>query len=811
MLTELKLAFRHLAKRPLFALSALLLLALGFGLAGTLATIVRDVILRPFPYVNSAGFVVLRQEFPARGVRTTIHSGRDYLDLRVALADLVTGMGAFRSRPATLGLGDSPQRVNVAEATSSGLTMAGMAPLHGRFFTAEEEIPGRARVVVLSHDLWRNSFASDPAVVGSTLRLDGISHTIIGVAPPRFTLFGGSVWVPLHVPETSTAAAPRDLYLFAFLRPGVSLGQAQAQMQRHYDAVAPTLPPEASEYRGRRALIFTLTEQILGEMWVSIAALSVTVGLLLVLTVVNIGSLFFLRVANMAHEISVRVALGASGRRIVLQVVAEALLLAVAGGVLAAAIAWVAVPAFLQVTPRNFLPSEALVRVDPAILAGTLGSAVLAGLVAAIGPAWWALRHSREDALAGVARVRRGSHATRRAEWIIVATEAALAFAIVLCTTHLGLAFARRLANDSGFRVTALTTTRMLLPSEQRQNPDAIRAAIARAEDALRTLPGVESFALALHRPLAETRLRELSLPGRQEGEPGYRTSSHYRAVTPDYLATLGMRLVSGRFIAASDRADGLPVAVVNETMARAFWPGRSPLGESFELRPTGGGVGAIQRLTVIGVVRDTLQADSGRPDTLPEIFVPMVQSDSLRADPAVLVRGRGGVPVPVASVNRALQTAIGGDVSFFDATDYDGLVARLLGPQRLGATVLGVLGIASLLVTAAGLYSLLAFSLEQRKREMGIRQAIGASRRQIVGLFLGRGARLVLPGLVVGGLAFQFGFRLLGTRIAAPLGVDATAAAVSLVALAVATLIAGLLPGLRAARISPVVALRSE
>lgn len=811
MFTELKLALRHLAQHRLFAVSALFLLALGFGLAGTLATIVRDVMVRPFAYPNSDNFVILRQEFPERGARTSIHSGRDYLDLKAELRGLVTGMGAFRSRPATLGRGELPQRVNVAESTASGLTMAGMPALHGRYFNEEEEKPGSAPVTVLSHDLWRNAFAADPAVVGTTVPLDGVPHTIIGVAPPRFTLFGGNVWVPLFIPESAPASAPRDVYLFAFLRPGVAVAQAQAQIQRHYDATAGSLPPESTEYRNRRAHVVPIVEQILGEMWTSITALSVAVGLLLVLTVVNIGSLFFLRVANMAQEISVRVALGASGRRIVAQIVAEALLLAVGGGLLAAAFAWGAVPAFLQVTPQNFIPSEARVQVDAVILGGTFGGALLAGLLAAVVPAAWALRHAREDALAGVARVRRGSRATRRAEWLIVVTEAALAFAIVLGTTHLGLAFARRLGSDSGFQVAALTTTRVLLPTDQRRDPDAIRAAIARAEEALRALPGVESFALALHRPIAETRLRELSVPGRAEGEPGHRLFSHYRAVTPDYLATVGMRLRQGRFLAADDRRDSLPVAVINETMARQLWPGRSPLGESIELRPNGGGVGAVQRVTIVGVVGDTWQADSGRPGPQPELFVPLVQSDSLRADPAVLVRGRGGVSVPAATINRALQSAIGGDVSFFDATDYDTLVTRLLGPQRLGAAILGVLGLASLLVTAAGLYSLLAFSLEQRKREMGIRQAIGASRRQIVGLFLGRGLLLVLPGLGAGWLLFHGGFSTLSPGAAGPLGTDPVAIGLGLSALTLATLIAGLLPGLRAARVSPAIALRAE
>ncbi len=811
MLSELKFALRRLARRRFFALSSVLLLGLACGLAGTLATLVRDVMLDPFPYPNSRNFIVLRQELPERRITTLQFAGRDYLDLQAATADLLAGSGAFRSRAATLGFADATEHVQVIETTVSGMDMTRTGARVGRSLVADDERPGAPRVAVIGHALWQAAFGGAADVVGRTVRLDGEPHTVVGIMPPRYTLCGGNVWVPLRVPPESVASGPREYFIMAFMRPGAELEQVRARMQEHFDRVAPTLPPDAGEYRGRRAVPALITEQVLGNLWPTMMALVATVALLLVLTAVNLGSLFFLRAAATRHELAVRVVLGARGRDLALRLGAEALLLAVAGGLVAGAVAATAVPAFMGLAPGNFIPSEALVRVDASILAGTFAAAVLLTALAAAGPAWWSLRVDDGDSLAGVHRVRRGSRATLRAERLIIATEAALAFAIVLCTSHLGLTFFRLLQADHGFAAPTLTTARVLLPAEARRDPAAARAAVARAEEAVRTIPGAEAGALALVRPLAELQTREVSLPGRAEGQPGYRAAVQFRAVTEGYFPTLGLRLAAGRFLSAGDHADAARVAVINQTMARAFWPGQDPVGQTVLFHPPGDRAAAPVPLTIVGVARDTLQPDPNRSGPSPEVFVPLAQVPAAPTDFAVLVRGAGGARLGREALAAHLRNAVGADLTVYDVTDFDVLLHRLIGPHRLGAVILGVLGLASLAITAAGLYSLLAFSLAQRTQEMGIRQALGATPGQLVGLFVRRGVGLTLVGMAFGLLAFSLGIDHLDSRVSGRVVFDPNAVVLSAGALLVAAGLAAFLPGWRAARVDPIAALRSE
>lgn len=811
MFSDLKFALRRLGRRPLFALSSVLLLGLACGLAGTLATLVRDIMLDPFPYPNSRNFIVLRQELPERRLTTLQHAGRDYLDLQAATADLMAGIGAFRSRAATLGFADATEHVRLIETTFSGMAMTRTAAQFGRSLTEEDERPGAPRVAVIGHALWLSAFGGAPDAVGRSIRLDGEAHTIVGIMPPRFTLCGGNVWVALRVPPESVAAGPREYFIMGFIRPGADLDQVRARMQQHYDRVAATLPPEAGEYRGRRAVPALITEQVLGNLWPTMIALIVAVTLLLLLTAVNLGSLFFLRAAATRHELAVRVVLGASGRALARQLFTEVALIAAAGGLIAAALASVAVPTFLSLTPGNFIPSEALVRVDAPILAGTFGAALLLTALAAAVPAWWSLRLDDGESLAGVHRVRRGSRGAHRAERAIIATEAALAFAIVLCTTHLGLSFFRLMQADHGFSAPGLTTARVLLPAEARRDPALARAALARAAEAVRTLPGAEAGALALGRPLAEMQSREFTLPGRAEGQPGHRAVAQFRAVTEGHFATLGMRVASGRLLAAGDHAEAARVALVNQTLARTYWPGQDPVGQTLLIHPPGSRHAEPVAVTIVGVVRDTLQPDPNRSGPSPELFVPLAQLPGAPADFAVLVRGAGGARLGRDALAAGLRAAIGADVTIYDVTDFDSLLHRLIGPHRLGATILAVLGLASLAITAAGLYSLLAFSLAQRTREMGIRQALGAAPRELLLLFVRRAVGLTAVGMAAGLFAFWLGIDHFDSRVSGRVNFDPTALALAAAALLFATLVAGLLPGLKAARVSPSVALRAE
>lgn len=810
-MNELHYAIRRLAKRPLFALSSLLLLALACGLAGTLATLLRDVMLDPFPYPNSSNFIVLRQELPERRLTTLQHSGRDYLDLKAASAELMDGIGAFRSRAATLGYATATEHIQLIHTTESGMTMTRTPAFLGRALLPEDERPDAARVAVIGHALWQSAFGSDASVVGQTIRIDGVPHTLVGIMPPRFTLCGGNVWVPLRVAPESQPGGPREFYIMGFLRPGATIDALRVRLQQHYDAVASTLPPELGEYRGRRSSPALITEQVLGNLWPTMIALIVTVALLLLLTGVNLSSLFFLRAAATKHEFAVRLVLGADRRTLGLGIMLEAGLLAFVGGLLAAAITAAAVPAFLSLTPGNFIPTEALVRADTSILALTWASAIVLTAAAAAVPAYWSYRNFDEAFLADVHHVRRGSRAAHRAERFIIATEAALAFAIVLCTTHLGLSFFRRLQADHGFNAPGLTTARILLPTEARRDPAVAQAAIARAEEAVRRIPGAELGALANIRPMAELQTREFTLPGRTEGQAGYRAVAQFRAVTADYFPTLGQRRIAGRLFAATDRADTQRIAVINQTFARLYWPDSDPVGQSVLLHPPGDRQAAAVPVTIVGIVGDTLQPDPSRSGPSPEIYVPFAQVGQAPADFAVFARGARGAPLPRHVLDRHLREAIGADATLYDVTDFETLRHRLIGPHRLGATILAVLGAASLVITGAGLYSLLAYSLSQRTREMGIRQALGATPRQLVGLFISRAVGLSVVGMTIGLIAFHHGIDHFGSRVSGRLEFDAAAVLLSAGALLTAALIASLVPGLRAARVAPATALRAE
>jgi putative ABC transport system permease protein len=809
MIAALATIVRSLTRRPLFALSSILLLTLGSGLAGTLATLVRDVMLRPVPYRDGERLHFLLQRFPGRSSAAGTFSTFDFQALRAARLPALAGVGVLDYRPANLEQGDTLERISRTAVSASAIELTAIPPALGRAIQPADEEPGAPLVALLNHKTWQARFNADPAIVGKNIRLDGVLHTVVGVMPPRFALWGAEIWTAGTFAGEPLATGPREHTIVALLARGYTTAQAQEQITRHFESLADRIPASSVEYHGRKAELLAILPFVLRDLRSTLTILAVAIALLLALTTVNFGSLLFLRLAALRQDFAVRVALGAKTHHLLVQVLFETAPLLLLAAVLAMGVVVVGVPLFLAFTPSTFIPAEAVVRVDAPILAGTfLGTLGLGALAVGV-PCWVTFRRDPQAGLRQTGRVQRGSRRSAWSEALIVIVEIGLAFIVILCTAEVGVTLGRQ-TQDTGFAPGRVVTTRIVLPVAA-EDRAALHAAIGQAESALAALPGATATSLARSRPLVDVSWRDAGVPGEDSSTPGSGFGLHYRAVGPGYLAATGMRLHTGRFFDAADSDDTAPVAVINQTLAKQLAPEGEIIGRPLLLHSPRDR-GATRTVTVVGVVADTLQPRQRQiAGTLGEIFVPLLQDDFPVTDLAAIVRSRPEAPVSLADVRQVLQNAVGTNATFYEPRDFASLLDERLGPQRLAAYILTVLGGVALLVASLGLYALLAFALAQRTREMGIRQALGATPGGLVWLFVRRSAILAIGGLAAGLLAYQLMLSPITRQLLGSVGIDTTAATVSVATLLATTLVAGLVPGLRAARVDPIRALRAE
>jgi predicted permease len=823
LLRDVGYALRFLRRNPGFALVAVLSLGVGIGFNTALFSVVDALVLRPLPVAEPDRLVDIYTS-GADGDTYATSSYPDYLDFRAetrSFADVAGHSAMFTAQ----NLEDRSRLLLGEVVTGNFFTLLGLRAAAGRTLLPDDDRPGAERVVVISHRKWQRDFHGDPAAVGRSLRLRGQSYAIVGIAPAGFSgmlpMLAAEIWLPMaHVEEVEPAgiqdAVPsptgssrlerrgqRFLFLKARLQKGVSVEEARAALAlvgTRLEAVYPQTNRDRklSLARTRDVRVHPEADRVIRP--VASAAMAL-VGLVLLIACANVASLLLARAAARRREIGIRVAIGADRATLVRQLLTESLVLALAGGAFGCALAWAGTRALTSLALPIPIPMSLDLRVDWRVLLFALAASLGAGLVAGLAPA---LRASRPDVASELRGERSSSDAPSRRFGFrdgLVAAQIAVTFALLLAAGLVTRSLSASLRAPLGFEPDGIAIVSLDLDM-LRYDATRSREFYERASERIAALPGVSSVARAWRLPFSlNFGENQFDVPG-HESPTGRGFSLLTTDVSPGYFETLRVPLLEGRDFAVGDTPDAPRVAIVNETMARRFWPGESAVGKTFRRhdRPE-------RVYQVVGVVADYKTRTIGEAKAAYIHFAAEQQPSPAQV---VFARTRGDAAALVAQMRRVL-TEMEPNLVFLDNQTMQAQVRTILLPVEAGAWLSSVAGVVALALAAFGLYGTVAYSVARRTREFGVRMALGADRARLVRLVLRHGLALAAIGLVAGGLAAALLARVLSGALYGVAAADPVAwlGAASL-ALA-AALTANALPALRASRVHPSEALRVD
>ena len=811
LIQDLRFGARTLLRNYGFAAVAIVTLALGIGANAAIFSVVNAVLLAPLPWGSPDRIVTIWSRWTAFD-KTWVADGEvnDYRREATTLA----AVGAWDEGAVNLTGDGDPERVSSGTVTANLFSVLDVLPILGRAFTAQEDVPNGPRVVILSYGLWQKRYAGDPAIVGRAVLIDGRPYQVVGVMPAGFVLptdfqnpTPTALWTPSQWDAASTDHGSHGYYSAARLADGATVEQARNELHAIAERWTDRgLYPKAMQFD---SIVLPLGDDVLGNVKRAVWLLFGAVGFLLLIACVNVANLLLARGEARQREIAARVALGASRSRIVRQLITEGALLATGGGVSGLLLAAAAVRLIAWWNPGS-IPRLENAAIDAPVLLFTAGVALATTLLFSVAPAVRLVRSDLTDAIKqGRANATAGGARQRFRRALIVAQ---MALAVVLLAgAGLMLRSLWSLQHiDLGFNPTGVLTMRVSLPRESYDDVKVVQF-YARLVDELRALPGVSDAGAARSLPLGST-IGDFGL--RVDGyvpPSGTNAKGDWQIVTPGYLEAMGERVVRGRVILSTDTPSSQLVALVNEEMARKYWPGRDALGGRFRI----GGSSNRPWVTVVGIVKSVHH--NGVAGVVKEKFyVPHAQwakslgnTNLIRA--MTLVVRTSGDPAALAAPVREAVRRLDPALPVSDVRTMEKVVAAALSTPRFTGLLLGVFAALALALSAVGIYGLLSFVVSSRTREIGIRVAIGADRSRVLMMVLRSAALLALVGVAIGTAGALLVTRALGTLLHGvtphdPFALGASAAALGLVAIA-----ASALPAWRAARVNPVVALKSE
>jgi putative ABC transport system permease protein len=809
---DLRHGARMLVKTPAFTLIAALTLGLGVGAVTAIFSVVDAVLLRPLPYKEPERIALVEQYMPKLDVYYGGVSAPEMLDY-IAGNETFAEMAGYGIINLNLTGEREPRLIEVARVSPGLFPLLGVTPLLGRGFTAEEDEVGKNRVVALSEGLWRRHFGADQNIVGRVVKLDEAPYTVVGVMPARLRFpptragFANAVelWTPLALTDDEKQARRRDsnFNLIGRLKPGVGLEQAQTNMA----AVAARVERQYPDiYQGNTRIAATavgLTERMTQKVRLVVLMLFGAVALVLLIACANIANLQLARAAARRKEIAIRSALGAAPWRIARQTLTESLLLALIGGVVGSLIAVWALDLIVKFGPEN-VPRLSEVRLDPRALGFTLLVTLLTGVLFGLAPALQGARVSLTEALNESGRASdAGGREGARLRNALVILETALAVVLLVGAGLLINSFVRLLRTPPGFNPEGVIVARTTLPQARYPEAERGKTVYRRALERIAALPGVQQVSVASFLPLASEWQIGVRIEGGGESEY-YMTYGSW--VSNDFFRSMGIPLMKGRVFTDQDRADTTPVVVVNEAMARRFWPGQDAVGKRIRWggwNPPGGW------LTIAGVVAD-VKFSSLEAESPPTVYMPVFQIPRIRRD-AVFIARTTADPASLAAAMRREIAAVDTDLPVYDVRTMNQVIAESVAQRRFTMGLLAIFAVAALSLSALGLYGVLSYAVTQRTREIGLRMALGGRRLDVLGLVVGQGMKMAMIGALAGLLASLALARLIkgllyGVSASDPLTFIVVALLLTLVAL-----VACWIPARRATKVDPMVALRTE
>jgi putative ABC transport system permease protein len=810
MLREFRFAFRALVKQPGFTAIAVLTIALGVGANSAIFTVVDAVMLRPLPFRDADRVVVLNEHTPNFPLLT--FSAENYRDI-CHDAQMLQACGAFRNFTINLSGGAEPERVTAKMISANVLPMLGVEPAIGRGFTAAEDKPGGEPVAIISTYLWQARYGGQPDVLGERLLLDGKPYSIVGVLPPSFRLFQkAEVYLPIGA---FIAAQPSDrgwhpgIQVVARLKNAVAIEAARSEAA----AIAARLEKAYPETNTRVTMFVTRAQDVMvqGVRTALLVLLGAVAGVLLI-ACINVAGLLLARGLSRRRDVAVRIAVGASRWRVIAHLLAESILISIAGGAAGLLLASFAVPVLLALVGPT-LPRADTVSVDLRVVLFTFGLALLTGIVFGLVPALQSARVDVRETLNEAGRSGIGGGVwQRRARATLVVVEIAVTVVLTVGAALLIRSFARLQNVSPGFDAAHAIAADVPL-SGARYGNDALRTSVVdRLIERLSSVPGVRGAAVTTMLPMSGAGATiHFNIKGRPPAGPENYTMAGYRAVSADYFQTLGIPLKEGRLLDARDRQGSARVIVINGTMARAHFGGH-PLGQHLQLGAEPDPDPQFPYMEVVGVVGDTRQ----QPDveSKSEMYVPYAQFPDaflrrMYANVTVIARAAGN-PAPLAGSVREIVREIDPDQPIANVRTLDDVMATSVAQPRFRTLLLGFFAAIALTLAAIGVYGLLSHGVAQRANEFGVRMALGASPAAVLALVLRQGITLALIGVAIGLAAAVAAVRALNTVLFEISPWDPwswTAAATTLLAV---SLLASWVPARRALRVDPVVALRA-
>jgi predicted permease len=822
---DIRYALRQLRKSPGFTLTAVLTLAFGIGATTAIFSIVEGVLLRPLPFPEPGRLVTLGDVL--EGVKYGADApGVTAPGVRIYMRDTrsFSSLGGYQSSTYELSGAGEPADINAARLTASMFTVLGVWPLVGRGFTQQEDDESE-QVALLSYQTWQSRFHGDPQILGRKILLDRKPYEIIGVMPREFEfplvpgqLNRSELWVPVSFTQAELVqgAGNWGYYMVGRLKPGVTPAQAQQDAADAAREIMRNFPPALSSRRIHPA-VQPLEETTVAQARPLVGTLFLAVTVVLFIACANLAGLLLVRVIRRRREISVRLALGASGAAILRQSLVEALVLSISGGLLGLALAWVALRVGVSFLPET-LPRVSSINLNWQVVAFALGLAVLTGLLCGLLPAFAAARTGVNEALKEGGRTGSAGGGHGRLRSSLVVAELAVALVLLMASGLLLRSFEKMRSLGLGFHTDHTLTAAYNLPRQQYSTQSAIDGFNLTMRNRLEQLPGVQAVGVTSMLPAAGVEFSGTFTPeGYVPPQGAGLNLAWIPQVMGDYFQAQGIPIIRGRDFTSADREGAPLVVIVNRTLAEHYWPGQDPIGKRLHRGPK---EADLPWLTVVGEIGDVKELAADVP-TEEQFYIPASQAkaDAGSFAPPGMLTGRGGSivvrgelpPEQMANSLLAVVHSLDPQLPLTQVESMDRVVSEGQAPRRFSTALISAFAGAAILLALLGIYSVIAFSTALRTQEMAIRLALGSQRSSILRMILVSGVKLGLAGCAIGAFAAAFATRLLRSLLFQVDTLDPTVLVLAIVSILLLAVAASVIPARRAASVEPMEALRTE
>lgn len=798
-MNKLKLAARQLLKKPGFTVVAVLTLAIGIGATTAIFSFVNAILLRPLPYKDPEGLVMVFENQLTNGW-TKMTVGAPVLNEWRERSTTFEGLAGRGSSSFILTGNGQPEDIQGSLLSANSFSLIGLKPFLGRDFLPEDEVFGNHRVVLLSYELWQRRFGGDRSLIGRNITLNAEPYLVIGVMPPRMVFPGPrfKLWTPLAFSPTQLAQRhAHNYFIYGRLKSGVTLQQARADM----DVVAAGMAEADARNRGFGAEVHLLHDIVVGDSRRILLLFLGAVGFVLLIVCANITNLFLVRSAARNREFAIRAALGAGRKAMISQLLTESLLLAVVGGLVGIFVAWFGIQVFLRASPSNLPRLSEGVPLDPMVLGFTTLITVITGLLFGLLPS---LQASNLSLVRDFNETSRGNSVGRRQSFraILVVSQVAVSLALLICAGLMIRSFGRLVSQNLGYNPEHLISYGVTLPTVRYPNHGDRTRFFEEFLARVRSVPGVESAAWVLGLPLGgQNSILSVSVLDEQPSVAGEAESAGYSQVSSGYFGAVGIPVLKGRDFSERDRTNSLPVAIVNATFVRNFKLGTNVLGRRIAI---GDGTESAE---IVGLVRDIKRLDMAE-EPRGEMYRPYKQ---MCWGSMSLVVKTQRQPADLTRAIRAELDRIDKDQPLENVRTMTQLVSASVADRRLSMQLMAGFAVTALLLASLGLYGVLAYNVSQRAQEIGIRMALGAQQRNVLALILSQGLKMVAGGLAVGLMLALAMTRVMRALLYEVKPTDPLTYGAVMVILAIVSILACWFPAKRAAKVDPMNTLRSE